>query len=223
VIVLMLVLGTLVGAFNGWLIAYLGMNPLMTTLAMLVGLSGLALQFGQGRFVSALPPGFVYVGSADIGGFPVSVIVLAVLLVVGAILLNKLVLGRQMYAVGAARMAARTTGVKDRRVIFLTYVASGFLSAVAGFLLVGRLGTASANISTGALFISVAAAVMGGVSLFGGRGTVMGMVGGLILMASISNALNLANFPSTAVNIVTGGVILVAVFFDAVRTRAWRI
>jgi simple sugar transport system permease protein/ribose transport system permease protein len=223
VILLMLFLGSLIGAVNGGLVAYLGMNPFMATLAMMVGLTGLSLQFGGGRLVDNLPGPFIYVGNASWGRFPVAVLVMLFAFALTWVLLSKLVLGRRMYAVGSARKAARATGVKDRRVIFCAYSISGLLSGLAGFLLVGQLDTAGPSISSGALFISIAAAVMGGVSLFGGRGKVTGMLGGLVLMASITNALNLANFPSTAVDIVTGGVILIAVLFDAVRTRAWRI
>jgi ribose/xylose/arabinose/galactoside ABC-type transport system permease subunit len=106
------------------------------------------------------------------------------------------------------------------QVAIVAYVLCGALSGVAAFLLVGRLGTASAGISNGALFLSIAAAVIGGVSLFGGRGTAAGMLGGLLIISVINNAMNLAAIPANMIRIVSGAAILLAVFVDALRTRA---
>jgi len=220
VIPIMLAIGMLIGAVNGFTIAYLRMNPFMTTLAMLVLLSGLALHLGQGRRVINLPREFVFVGAASVGPFPLSLFVLVIIFIGAAILLNRLKLGRHLYAVGGARFAARNSGIDDRRVILSAYLISGALCMLAAFILVGRLGTAGPSISSGQLFISIAAAVVGGVSLFGGIGTVSGMLGGLLLMASITNALNLSNVPSTLVNVVTGVIIFIAVFVDAMRMRS---
>jgi ribose/xylose/arabinose/galactoside ABC-type transport system permease subunit len=219
VIPLMLLSGTLIGTANGFMVARLRMNPFMTTLGVLVALSGLSLVIGRGRHVINLPPEFRYIGSASIATIPVAAIVLLLTLGVVGLILNRTAFGVHLYAVGSNRVAARAAGINDQRVIIAAYAMSGFLCGLAAFLLVGRLGTADAGISSGNLFISIAAAVLGGVSLFGGRGTVTGMLGGLLLMGTITNALNIAAIDSTLINVVTGGIILLAVFVDGLRAR----
>lgn len=215
----MLSFATLVGLANGLCIARLRMNPFMVTLAMSLILTGFSIAIGQGRRVQNLPEGFRFLGSAQIGPIPVPVVVLLMLFVIAHVVLTRSAFGRKLYAVGSNRRAARAAGIDDVRVILTAYVLCGFLAGFAAYLLVGRLGTATAGISSGGLFISIAAAVVGGVSLFGGRGTVPGMLGGLLMMGTITNALNLAAIPSNLVNSVAGAVILMAVFIDAVRTR----
>lgn len=222
VIPVMFVLSTLVGTLNGIMVARLRMNPFMTTLGVLVGLTGLSLLIGQARHVVGIDPGFRWAGSGTIGPVPVSVFVLGAAFIAVGLMLRNTVLGRYLYAVGSNRVAARAAGVPDVRIIVVAYAISGLLCGLAAFLLVGRLGTASPAISSGNLFVSIAAAVLGGVSLFGGRGTVMGMLGGLLLMGTITNALNLADISSNLVNVVTGTVILIAVFVDALRGQRTR-
>jgi simple sugar transport system permease protein len=219
VIPAMLITSTLIGTANGFMVARLRMNPFMTTLGTLVALSGLGLFVGRGRHVINLPQDFRYVGSASIGLIPVAAIVLVLTFAVVGLIPNRTALGVHLYAVGNNRVAARAAGINDQRVIIAAYAMSGLLCGLAAFLLVGRLGTADAGISSGNLFISIAAAVLGGVSLFGGRGTVTGMLGGLLLMGTITNALNLADIDSTLINVVTGGIILLAVFVDGLRVR----
>jgi ribose/xylose/arabinose/galactoside ABC-type transport system permease subunit len=219
VIPIMLLVGTLIGAFNGFMVAKLRMNPFMTTLGVLVALSGLSLVIGRGRHVINLPPDFRWIGSASIATIPVGAIVLLLAFAVVGLILNRTAFGVHLYAVGSNRIAARAAGINDIRVIIAAYAGSGLLCGLAAFLLVGRLGSADAGISSGNLFISIAAAVLGGVSLLGGRGTVTGMLGGLLLMGTITNALNIAAIDSTLINVVTGGIILLAVFVDGQRAR----
>jgi ribose/xylose/arabinose/galactoside ABC-type transport system permease subunit len=219
VIPVMFAVSASIGLANGLMVTKLNMNPFMTTLAMLVGLSGLSLVIGQGRHIINLDLSFRWAGSGTLGPIPVSVIVLVLTFIAVALMLNRTRFGRYLYAVGSNRAATRAAGVDDQRVIILAYVICGLLVGLAAFLLVGRLGTAGANIASGQLFISIAAAVLGGVSLFGGRGTVLGLLGGLLLMGTITNALNIAQIPSTLTNVVYGAVILVAVFVDALRVR----
>ena len=142
-----------------------------------------------------------------------------ILFVAAHVILSRTVYGWQIFAVGGNREAASKAGINHERVIITAFAISGFLSGVAAFLLVGRLGAASASLSTGALFISFAAAVVGGVSIYGGRGSVGGMVGGGLLMGGIANAINISEIPSEWVSVVAGAIILVAVFVDALRAR----
>lgn len=215
----MLLCASLVGLVNGLMVVKLRMNHFMVTLAMMIALLGLALVVGEARNLFGIPEGFRFVGSARIGMVPVAALFLVALFALAHFVLDQTILGRRLYAVGGNRKAAWEAGVKDDRVILTAYVLSGFLCGLGAFVLVGRLGAVSASISSGALFLSVAAAVIGGVSLAGGRGTALGMLGGLLVMSSISNAMNMARIPANYIRVVLGAVILVAVFVDALRTR----
>lgn len=223
----MLLLASCIGLLNGLMVAFLRMNNFMVTMAMMIVLEGLALVVGEARNIFGIPEGFRFIGMAKLrifpGIFPVAIpmaaIFLLALFILSYVFLTRTVLGRQLYAVGSNRAAARAAGIPDRRVIVLAYVICGFLAGCASFVLVGRLGTASAGISDGALFVAVAAAVIGGVSLFGGRGSAFGILGGLLLMSVIQNAMNLAEIKANYVKVVSGAVILLAVLADALRSR----
>ena len=214
----MLVVAALIGLFNGVMIVWLRMNNFMTTLSVMIMLEGLALVVGEARNIFGIPAGFRFIGTAKFFYVPAAAFFLIFLYVLMHLLLTRTVFGRQLYAVGSNRDAARAAGINDKRVIVSAYVLAGLLAGVASFVLVGRLGTASAGISDGALFLAFAAAVIGGVSLFGGRGTAPGALGGLLLITVIHNAMNLAQIPANYIKVVSGGVIMLAVLIDGLRT-----
>ena len=218
-LVIMLGLSSLVGLVNGLMVAKLKMNNFMVTLGALIVLEGLALVVGEGRNLFGIPEGFRFVGQTRIGKIPVAAIFLLVLFLLARFLLNRMVFGRQLYAVGSNREAARAAGIDDEKVIIGAYVICGFLTGLAAYVLVGRLGTASAGISDNALFFAFAAAVVGGVSLYGGRGSAMGALGGLFLIVVIQNAMNMAQVEANYVKVVLGTTIIFAVFIDTVRSR----
>jgi ribose/xylose/arabinose/galactoside ABC-type transport system permease subunit len=225
-LIALLAVASAVGLFNGLLIVKIGMNNFMATLGVSITLTGLTLAVNNAQQMSDLPRKFVWVGSATtMWAIPVAGLFLLGVFVVVHVLLTRTLFGRRLYAVGSNRKAARAAGINDDRVVIVAYVISGFLSGLAAFLVVGRLGVASASISSGQLFYSIAAAVVGGVSLLGGRGTVAGMLGGLLLMGSITNAMNLSSVPPQYISAITGAVILFAVFTDAIRrgrlARRW--
>jgi ribose/xylose/arabinose/galactoside ABC-type transport system permease subunit len=215
----MLGLASLIGLANGLMVVKLRMNNFMVTLAMSIVLAGLALVVGEARNLFGVPDGFRIVGAEKLGPIPIAAIFLIILFVIGDFILSRTVFGRELYAVGSNREAARAAGIDDGRVIMVAYIICGFLAGMAAYVLVGRLGAVSAGISSGALFTSVAAAVIGGVSLSGGQGKASGMLGGLLLMSVIGNAMNLAQLPANYIRVASGSVILVAVFIDAMRTR----
>jgi len=226
-LVIMLGTAALVGLVNGLIIVKLRMNAFMVTLSTSIILGGLVLVVGQARNLLGVPSGFRFIGSEMLGRLPVSGLFVLGLFVVAHLILTRTVAGRHLYAIGSNRQAARAAGLNDDRSIIGAFVTSGLLAGTAAFLLVGRLGSASPGISSGLLFLSVAAAVVGGVSLAGGQGTASGMLGGLLLISVISNAMNLAAIPSQWIRVVSGVIILLAVFIDATRLRmvgraSWR-
>ena len=215
----MLAVSSLIGFVNGTLIVWFRMNNFMTTLSVMIVLEGLALVVGEARNIFGIPDGFRFVGTAKFIGVPAAAFFLILLYVLMHLVLTRTVFGRKLYAVGSNREASRAAGINDKRVVVSAYVLSGFLAGVASFVLVGRLGTASAGISDGNLFLAFAAAVIGGVSLFGGRGTAPGALGGLLLITVIHNAMNLAQIPANYIKVVSGGVIMLAVLVDALRAE----
>jgi simple sugar transport system permease protein/ribose transport system permease protein len=215
----MIAAATGVGLFNGLLIVKLRMNAFMTTLATLVGLGGLSLAITRARGQPILPDGYRWAGFADIGPIPVAVITLLLVFLIAHVVLTRTLFGAHLFAVGGNRRAARAAGVPDERIVITVFTVGGFLCGLAAFLLTGRLGTASTSLSSGALFITIAGAVIGGVSLYGGRGKVSGMLGGLLLMATLTNALNISNIEAEYVSVAAAAIILVAVFVDSIRAR----
>ncbi len=216
----MLGLSSLIGLINGFLVVKCRMNSLVVTIAIMFFLLGWSLVLGRGYRGMVLPEGFTYLGSAEIGPISVAVLFTVVVLAIMGVVLSRTTFGSHLYAVGGNRRAARAAGINDDRVTILAFVLCGFSSGLAGFLLMGRLATASAGmLSQTALFPAIAAAVIGGVSIYGGRGGVVGMVGGLLLMGMITNALSFAGVSSELVNVVTGVIILIAIGIDAFRRR----
>lgn len=215
----MLLTSSLVGLVNGLLVVKLRMNPLMTTLAMMIGLLGIAILIGGSR-QTLFPDEFRFLGSARLYGVPVAGLILLGLILVTHLVWTRLKFGRRLFAVGGNRSAARAAGINDSRTIILAYVICGLLAGLAAVLLTGRLGAASVGMSTNALFLSIAAAVIGGVSLTGGRGSAAGLLGGLLLIAMIANALTLSALDASWIRVATAAVILIAVFLDAVGSRS---
>lgn len=222
VVIMMLGVGAAIGAINGCLIAYVKMNPFITTLAMSIVLSGLSIFLAKGRTLYPLDETFCYLGRGQIAGFPVMIIFLVVVYVIFHVFLTFTPFGRKLYAIGGNRLAARAAGIDDNRVVVGAYILSGFLSATAGWVLAGRLNAVSSNMSSGLLFYAFAAAVMGGVSLNGGEGKVLGMFGGVLLLGAVSNLMNLTHTDPYLITAVTGLIILVAMFIDSLKTRGTR-
>jgi ribose transport system permease protein len=221
-------LGIALGAFNGSFVAFAGIAPFIVTLAGLTIFRGAALAFTDGRPVSGLPSLFMTLGygtwlSIPVGnstwlGIPVPIWVMLAVLIITHILLRFTALGRAIYAIGGNDEAARLSGIPVKRVLLFSYAYSGLTAAVAAMVLTGRLN--SAQPSAGAAFEldAIAAVVVGGTSLFGGRGGVFGTLIGALIIGVINNGMNLLNVPSFYQQIVKGAVILVALLIERVAS-----
>ncbi len=216
---LVLVVSSLIGLINGLLVVKCRLNSLMVTLAMLILLLGGTLLLSSGLSVVVPPTGAQYLGSTYMGPISVAVVFLGVVLVIMGVVLSQTVFGSHLYAVGGNPRAARAAGINDDRVTILAFVLCGFFQGLAGIFLMGRIATAGMGMSANALFPVIAAAVIGGVSMYGGRGGVVGMLGGLLLIGMITNALNIAAIPAEYVKVVIGLIILIALGIDAFRRR----
>jgi ribose transport system permease protein len=217
--------GTLLGAINGLIITRVKVNPFITTLGMLSIARGLAYLLAsglQGTVASNIPmrdESVNFLGNGYIGPVPFPVIEMFVLVIVFSLFLRSTVLGRQIYAVGSNEQAARLSGVPVNLVKLFVYTITGALAALAGIMTAGLLETSATNSGTGSELDVIAAVVIGGASLAGGEGTIIGSIIGAAIMAVLRNAFVLLQFPIYMQTISIGLVIILAVAIDQVRRR----
>src|SRR5690349_16235936 len=205
-----LLVGALIGAFNGLLIVRFGLNGFIVTLGMLIVLRGLLTGISGGKTFFALPSSMTYLGSTTWLGVPASVWISLLLFAVGIVVLGYTRAGRALYAIGGNVDAARAAGIRTDRILWVALVVAGVLAALAGLLMSGRLAAVPAAQGSGAIFQVFAAAVIGGVSLNGGKGTVFGAFTGALLLFMIINVLTLAGVPAQWIQALNGAIILTA-------------
>ncbi|MDF3856330.1 ABC transporter permease, partial [Paracoccus pantotrophus] len=165
------------------------------------------------------PPLTVWIGQATLGGWPIMPVVFLLALAVMGVVLHRTVLGRSIYAVGGNPVASNSAGIRVARIKVITYTISGFLAALAGFLLASWQMAITSNQGSSYLLYAIAAPIIGGVSVFGGRGNVRGVLGGVLLLTVIQVGLAIINVPSFYVGMIGGVMIFIAVAIDAVRVR----
>jgi len=211
----MLALGAAIGLAQGWFVAYQGIPAFIVTLAGLSILRGLALYLTKGYSIP-IPdlPGFLALGRGQMAGIPVPVIVAAAVAVIGTVVMGRTVYGRRVVAVGSNPEAARRAGMPARGTVASVYVLTGIASAVAGLLIAARLGSGSSNAAVGFELQVIAAVVLGGTSLFGGRGSIPGTLLGTLTIAVIGNGLILMHISPFFTQIVTGTIILIAIWLN---------
>jgi ribose/xylose/arabinose/galactoside ABC-type transport system permease subunit len=224
-----LVIGALAGALNGLIITKGRIPDFIATLGTLTIFQGIALLITGGLPVPShltatdlkgrLPPQMIWMGAGDIMGIPIAGLIAVLIVVLGWLLLRYTVLGRSLFAVGGNKEAARVSGISIDKTKIITYLLSGLIAAVAGFVLAGRLNSANALMAGEENLRSVAAVVIGGTNLFGGEGSVFGSLIGAVLMGELANGLNLLNVSAFWQRIVQGFVIIVVVMFDQWRRR----
>lgn len=214
-----LLVGFTLGAVNGALVVYGKLPPFIATLAMLGVARSFTLVYTEGRPISRLGDAYRFIGRGDIGGIPTPVIIaLCVVLILG-LLLTRTRFGLHIYAIGGNEETARLAGVSVNRVKLLTFGLSGFLAALCGIMLTARLVSAQPQAAVGLELDAITAAVIGGVSLFGGVGNVWGMVIGALLVGVLGNGLNLMRIPSYPQQMIQGTVLIVAVAVDMLAKR----
>jgi ribose transport system permease protein len=215
--------GGLIGLCNGLLVTRFRLPPFIATLGMLSIARGITYGVTGGWPVRQLPADFNQIGQFDvmIGSWPVPVpvLVMVVLAILVSLFLSRTVTGRHIYAVGGNEEAARVSGIKTQSVKLFVYISCGVLTAIGGILMTARLGVAAPTAAEGYELDIIAAAVIGGVSLFGGEGTILGVLIGAALMQTIRTGLNLLGFPTYWQPAAIGAVILLAVTFDQWRKR----
>ncbi len=218
IVLFCLAIGMVVGVLNGVLVVRLKAPPLVVTLGMYSVVRGIAYVYTQGAPKGDVSPGLEFVGSGFIGPIPTAIFVWIGCTILGVILLNKTVFGRQLFAVGGNDRAARLSGVRAQRAIILAYVLSGLTAAIAGLLLTGYIGTGSMTIGDGENLNSAAAAVVGGTALAGGIGSVTGAAGGALFLSLLFSFLRFINLPYSS-QLMVEGLILAGAAYAQLRAR----
>jgi len=216
-IALSLVAAFAVGLVNGLLIAKLKMNPFIITLGMMITIRGLLLVIAGGRAVLNLPPSFTVIGQGRLAGIQYPIIVVVALAVIGDLLLRNTRFFRQNYYVGGKEQAARLSGIKVDFIKIFNYCLIAVISGIAGLMITARFGSASVTVGSGIELRVITAAIIGGASLNGGEGSVLGALLGAFFMAMLANALNLLGVDVYWQNLVTGVMLILAVVFDMIN------
>jgi simple sugar transport system permease protein len=219
-IVVVLLTGAVVGAINGFMIVKLRLNAFIVTLAMLILLRGMQLGTTNGKTLFDLPDGYLYLGSGKWFGVPVSIWIAAILYIMFGLFLRHHRLGRALYAIGGNPEAARVAGIRVERVVWGTLIVAGMLAALAGLMLTGRIASVVVTQGQNMIFYVFAAAVIGGISLNGGKGRLAGALTGVLLLGILQNVLTLAEIPAFWIDAVYGAIILVALVLSRVTGRA---
>jgi rhamnose transport system permease protein len=224
IIPLCLLLGAVLGAVNGFLVTRLGLPSLAVSIGTLALYRGLAFVVLGDRAVADFPRTWTRWAISSIGatGIPTVVIPLLVLVVITGVVLHATPIGRSLYAMGNSEDAARFSGIDVARTKFWLFVVTGVVSALGGVYWTLRYGSARADNAQGLELQVIAAILLGGVSIFGGRGGLLGVLAGALLLASVRNALQLVNVPSDVLNIVTGVLLIVAVVAPQVTAAVRR-
>ena len=213
-----LIVGGIIGVVNGWLVSFRGLEPFIVTLGMLALARGLVYAYGQGIPITPeAADTFAQIGQTTVVGIPVLTLIWIVVVLLIAFLLRRTVWGRRVYAIGSNKEAARSSGIPVRATLWSVYILGGLLVGLGGWMFVCRFGSATALAGNLMELEAIAAVVIGGAALSGGRGTVFGAVIGTIIFQVIANLLSLLNVSTFLQDAFRGALILVAVTLATVQ------
>lgn len=218
-IALGIAIGSSLGAINGILTVYGKLPPFVSTLAMLGVARGFTLVYTEGRPISGLDKAFTFLGSGYLGPVPMPVVIWIAILLILFFILKYTKFGLYMYAIGGNEETARLAGIPTNRIKVIVYALSGALASITGILLTARLWSAQPQMAAGLELDAIAASVLGGVSLFGGVGSVVGASIGALIVGMLGNGLNLLRVPSYYQQVIKGVVFILAVIFDMYAKR----
>lgn len=216
-----LVVGLLAGAVNGFLVTVVGLPSLAVTIGTLALFRGIAVGLLGTTAITTFPPFWQNLAQARFGltGIPVVMVLVVVLIVIFALVLHFTPFGRGLFALGLSKDTAAFSGVKVNRAKFIAFLLTGLIAALAGIYWTLRYGSARGDNATGLELSVIAAVLLGGVSIFGGKGAMHGVVAGVLLLGVLQSALRLANVSSDAINIIIGALLIVSVLSP--RILAW--
>lgn len=204
------------GALNGWLIAQFDLAPFLVTMGTMNIFRGLNYVYSGAISIRGLPKEWIGFWNSS---FPFAVIVFAAVILIMLLVMKNTKYARYVYAVGGNETATKLSGVNTKRIKIMTYILSGLMCAIAGVLYVGRMASAEANAGLGYELDAIAAAAIGGASLSGGRGSLVGTFLGSIILAILANGLTLLSVPAFYQVILTGTIIIIAILVDKVTSK----
>ena len=213
------VIGLAAGAVNGSIVAYAGAPPFIVTLGMTTAARGMALLYAKGQPIVDFKKSFNFIGQGSLLGIPVPVWILILIIAISGVILHSTKLGRYIFAVGGNEDAARASGISVKHVKFFVYLYMGALCGIVGLILSARTNTGAPNAGAGYELDAIAAAVIGGTSISGGKGHIAGTVIGMLILGVLSNGLDILNISTYIQQIVKGIVIVLAVLMDIVQTK----
>jgi simple sugar transport system permease protein len=213
-----LAVGLIIGVINALFIIRFGLNGFIVTLGMLIVLRGTLTGISGGQTFFQLPGSMLYLGTAQWLGMPASVWVCLILFAAGIVIVGFTTYGRSLYAIGGNVDAARAAGIRTDRVLWTVLVTASVLAALSGLMLSGRLASVASAQGNGSIFTVFAAAVIGGISLNGGRGTIFGAFTGILLLFLIQNVLTLGGIPAQWISALNGTIILIALALSRITT-----
>lgn len=219
-LVVALALGAVIGLINGFMVGKLRLNAFIVTLAMLILLQGFTLGISRGQTFSDLPASIGFIGKTAPLGIPLDVWILLGAFAIAAVFMRYTPTGRRIYAMGGNENAAKAAGVRTLRLTAGLFVFGGLMAAFAGVLLSSRIASVTANQGANIIFTVFAAAVIGGISLDGGKGSILGAATGVLLLGMINNILVLSDVPSFWIDATYGAIILGALFIGSAEVRA---
>ncbi|EOS70631.1 hypothetical protein C818_01658 [Lachnospiraceae bacterium MD308] len=219
VVLAAIAVGAVCGLYNGYFVAYWNAAPFVVTLSMMTIARGMTYVYSDGRPISNLRTEFLTIGKGSIAGIPIPTLILAVVFILGSIMLTKLKFGRYVYAVGGNENAAMVSGINVKRIKMMVYVLSGIACGIAAIILTARVSAGLPQAGESYELDAIAATVIGGTSLSGGRGRLWGTIVGAILLGIVNNGLDLLNVSSFYQQIVKGLIILGAILIDSKRNN----
>lgn len=214
-----ILIATLVGLVNGFFVSTLGIPAFISSLAFMRILSGIAFLISGGMPIYGFSENFRLLGQGYVGFIPIPVIIMIVCFAIGSFILNQTTFGRYIYAVGGNEEAAKLSGIQTGTVKYAVYGLSGTFAALAGLIMLARLGSGQASAGDGFEFEVITAAVLGGTSISGGSGKISGVIVGVLFMAFLNNGLVLMNVNAYVQKVIIGCVLLIAVSFDFIARR----
>ena len=214
-----ILVGALVGLFNGFIICKTDIPPFIVTLASMNITKGIALVLTGGAPIRCMTDAFKFPGAGYVGPVPTPVILMVVIFVIAALMINKTQLGRHIYAVGGNVQAAKFSGISVQKVKFIVYAYTGVMAGIAGVVIASRLYSGQPTAGDGAEMDAIASVVVGGTSMSGGSGRIGGTLIGVLIIGVLNNGLNLMGVDSNFQYIVKGLVILLAVYVDFLRNK----
>lgn len=213
------VVGFIAGAINGFVVSVIKVPPFIATLGMLTLASGVAYVAGNGAPITGLPADFSSIANAQFGGLTLPVILMIVGILGLAIIMRRTTWGMRVYAIGGNPIAAGIAGINVGRTIFSVYAISGMLAGISGVMLASRVTLGAPNLGVGYELDAIAAVVIGGASLLGGRGSIWGTALGLLLIQTLNNGLDILTVPAYWQKVIKGVLIVAAVAVDVWATR----